>query len=928
MSRIRVFPNPIDPSEVVHLRSNDAVRVFGEIKKKNDKARIYLQPACQQNDVTPTNAVDLASLQMLAKTHDFDIVCEAGAPAVIIAAVSLVLSVGMAVYSYLNMPQASQLEQGSANNELSKRTNVENIGGRIPDIYGCVNAVPNLVSQPILYYDSDGIEREETLMCIGRGDYLIEDIKDGDTFFSTIPGASTSVYASGQSLIDIPQIQIGDQFTEAPLVGKKSEAITGQTMEQPTESVVHTDVEGTMYPQFPNRIYMSSGGLSAKFSVGESVVVDADDVFNKDETLSGSVNIEQAGVLTIGTMQNVLNPNNFNKIQINALIATDATNGIIDLSGVYDVGYISKSGSYVYEVTLLNPAGTNPNWLLLTEDTESNISSILTDNVESINISGSYPAITGISTSFIELEIPPELQAEWSKLQGKSVAETTIEISRPTDNWQGWFYINFKDVQHLIFNFYFPQGMYVTRTDGGIGGFHANYEIQYQELDAENNPMGEPVSSVHNLDKKSESAFGKSERIDLPETYEFGVRVRARKLANYNVPHKTSRVNQMKIKSVFACSPLEKLVYDNVTMVRALTVATDGALSIKERLWNCKATRKINGEPETRFDRIVEAITVDPFIGRRSASSIDLSSTYNEIVSYFGSSKAAEFNYTFDQSNLSYEETIGQIASMVFCNARRQNNKIYFHFEKENPNSALLFNHRNKKPGSETRTEKYVVDNEYDGVEAKWRDANDKWIESTLKIPNDRIVNPKKLELNGVTNKEQAHLLAHRAWNKIQHQRETVVFSAYGEADLVTLNDRIAVTDDTIPDLVKLGVDGYTSGEVLSQSNRVIEVSQPVQLGGGAVIHLQMANRFVETMSVTQGLDEYHLVLERLPILPLVTSGVVNTVYSITLESNKDIEAYLVSEKSPSSSYESQITAINYDPAYYANDKDIINNLI
>lgn len=89
-----------------------------------------------------------------------------------------------------------------------------------------------------------------------------------------------------------------------------------------------------------------------------------------------------------------------------------------------------------------------------------------------------------------------------------------------------------------------------------------------------------------------------------------------------------------------------------------------------------------------------------------------------------------------------------------------------------------------------------------------------------------------------------------------------------------------------------------------------------------------MASKFVETMGVTQGTDEYHLVLERLPILPLVTSGVVNTVYSITLESNKDNEAYLISEKSPSSSYESQITAINYDPAYYANDKDIIKELI
>lgn len=821
MSRIRLFLNPLDPSEVIYLRSDDIVSVFSEIKKKDDRARIYLQPACKQNDVTPTNAIDLASLQILSKTHDFDIVCEAGYAFAAIAA--LVIAVGVGIYTYANMPKANQLEQGSANNELSKRGNVENIGGRIPDIFGCVNAVPNLVSQPILYYDEDGVEREETLMCLGRGEYLIEDIKDGDTYSATIDGLDTSVYAPSQNLTGVPQVQIGNQFIEAPLVGKKSEAITGQTLAEATESVIDTAVEGTMYPVYPNRLYLVGGGLNAKFSVGEAIQISADSLFVDNEVLAGSVNIEKNGIITVGTSKNINNPSNFRTIQINSMLATDATNGIIDLSGVYSVASISKSGAYAYEITLTTPSSINPSWTLLTEDTSGNISSVLTDNVESINISGSYNEITAVTSNFIELAIPASLQSQWNKLQGKNIAQATIEISKSTDNWQGWFYINFKDIEHLIFNFYYPKGVYSVGSNGKTYHHNTAYTLEYQALE-DDSPVGEIFTHSYAEIYKNTSAFGVSRRFDILSKFKDGVRVRVRRDREIQGESKTSRECELKIKSIYACNRLEKLVYDNVTMVRSLTVATDGALSLKERLWNCKATRKINGEPETQFDRIVEAITVDPFIGRRAEESIDLSGVYEEIVDYFGSSKPAEFNYTFDQSNLSYEETISQIASVVFSNARRQNDKVYFQFEKENPNSALLFNHRNKKPGSETRTEKYVIDNEYDGIEAKWRDANDNWIEATLKIPSDQILNPKKLDLVGVTNKEQAHLLAHRAWNKIQHQRETIVFTAYGEADLVTLNDRIAVTDDTIPDLVK-GFNGYASGEVLSQVNRVIEVS-------------------------------------------------------------------------------------------------------
>lgn len=938
MSRLRILKNPLNGGdEVLHIRTDKVLEAFIEVKKKNPKARIYLQPACQQNDVTPANRVDEASLQMLAKKHDFDIVCGAGDALTIFLVVTTVLSAGLAIYTYLNMPDVPQMNQKSGNNELSNRVNRERIKGRVPDPFGTNKCVPDLIAPPILYYKDDGIEVEECLMCLGRGEFEITDIKDGDTFGSTIDGFSTSIYAPSMSLIGTPQIQIGRSFTEAPLIGKKSSAITGQTLPDPTEPVIDTAVEGTMYPQYPNRLYLVGGGLDATFTAGESVVINAEQIGVKDVLLSGSTNVERTGVITIGSPVNIESPNDFKGIQIDTLLIEDTVNGILDLSGRYTVSSISKSGSYAYEITLVNPVAVNPNWALMTTDNLANSSNILTNNSKSINISGSYANITSVTSDFIELDIPVELQSEWGKLNGITVNSAVIDLQKYKENWLGWFYINSNEIEKLIFNFYFPKGVFSVGTNGKNYHHNIAYMIDYQEL-RDNQPHG-PVSTFSYAETyKNTSAFGLSKIMDLNGLFAEGVRVRVRRTYEEQGSAKTTRVNELKLKSVYACSYLKKLVYPDVTLVRSQTVATDGALSVKERQWNCIGTQKLysyaSGErslskqPTSDFADIVTHITLDPLIGRRELADLDVQGIYatsQEIENYFGTPLAAHFNYTFDQGSQSFEEALAQIASCVGSNARREGSQIYFQFEKENPNSSILFNHRNKQPFSETRSEKYGVDRDHDGVEVTWIDPADGWVESIIRLPDEFITNPKKLELSGVTNKYQAHFLAHRAWNKIQYQREMVKFTAYGEADLVSLNDRIAVVDDVVPTLT-------SSGDITYWNGRNITISQPVKLESSRsyTIHLQHLNRSVETMLVTQGADEYSLVLERLPVLPLVVKHEYDEYakYSITLSTEKDSEAFLITEKSHSGPFESEVTAINYDTRYYSNDKDHINNLI
>jgi hypothetical protein len=318
-------------------------------------------------------------------------------------------------------------------------------------------------------------------------------------------------------------------------------------------------------------------------------------------------------------------------------------------------------------------------------------------------------------------------------------------------------------------------------------------------------------------------------------------------------------------------------------------------------------------------------MALDPFIGRFDISEIDVQSLYevsDEMEAYFGTPKACEFNYTFDNKNSSYQEMAFAVAEAVFCTARRENGKHFFTFEKETPNSLILFNHRNIKPESLTKTNLFGAPDEYEGIEFKWRDETDDYAEAVIKLPHDGLANYKTIESNGVTNVIQAHFLAHRAWNKMRFNRKTIELTAYGEADLVTRNDRIAIVDDVFK---MLG-----SGEVESQNNTVLTLDNSVNLeeGESYVIHLQLKDGSVDVINIVNQLDENQVELARIPLMPLVIDKVVNATYSITKASDQESEAYLIQEKSPSATFESGISAIKYDSRYYSNDKDHINNLI
>ncbi|HAY4545207.1 TPA: hypothetical protein JZ953_002348 [Escherichia coli] len=87
-------------------------------------------------------------------------------------------------------------QKDSPNNDLVAQTNEARLYQAIPDIYGKIRAFPDLV-EPSLSEYIDNIKHITEVMCIGIGNYLIEDVKYADTLLSTINGASYEVFNPG-----------------------------------------------------------------------------------------------------------------------------------------------------------------------------------------------------------------------------------------------------------------------------------------------------------------------------------------------------------------------------------------------------------------------------------------------------------------------------------------------------------------------------------------------------------------------------------------------------------------------------------------------------------------------------------------------------------------------------------------------------------
>lgn len=925
MSQLQIYENPLDASTITIEQTDNVLRRFLEIKAKFPQAKIYISIPDQQHDVTPFDKVSTMKLLDASPEDNFHIVCHAGD---LISAVNWVVMkvFGSIVNALVKVPDIKNTDSsGSPNNELTRRENQQRIGQRAADLFGRGKSIPDLVAPSFVYYVNKQ-EVEESLMTPGRGYYQIQDIKDGDTALSTIVGSACSIYDPNTSIIGTPQIQIGESFTENPLVAKLCTATNGQTLQEGTEDITNLDIDFQLTAVYPDRLKSLNPAVDMRdyFQVGNTILLSMLPVGVANVSLSSECVPKSTGELHVIT-NDVLQSLSFKSLVITSLMLET-----LNLAGTYQISSITQVADG-YICNLVDPEIVNSNWSSIVDADEKSafFSGILQNNTDSVDLGGEYPSILAVGINYIDLEVPTTLQPEWDKLQTIPVGQPDIKLKKVVSSWLGWFYIDFNNISELIFNIYLPQGLWLFGWKNKYYHEWAKWTIQYQAT-VKGVPTGPVFQTIDEIVENTRTPFGVSTRIKLSTIFPDGVRFRIKKEPERYAKNVQQRMSDLKLKSVYACSISDKLIYDDVTIVRTKTIGTSEAMSVKNRMLNFIATRKVytyrsgirsaDRIPTSNFADIVCAVTTDEKIGRRDISTLDIANLYavaDAVDAYFG--VPIQFNYTFDNAKMSYEETIAMIANAVFCDARRESNKVFFVFEKPQEIPVLLFNHRNKKPESEKRSTLYGVNKDYDGIKLKWIDPNDSWSESEIKLPDDNVVNPRELEIKGITNYQQAMLLANRALNKLKYQKQSVEFAAYHEADLVTRNDLILVANDVRPLLI-------SSGTVIEQNGLVLYLSQPCVLpvGETCVIHLQLPTKQVDVIQVTQGSNEYEVLLARAPTSMIVLEyegNISASTYLVTTDSQRKRDLCLITEKSGGSS-ETTITAINYTDNYYLNDKD------
>lgn len=582
----------------------------------------------------------------------------------------------------------------------------------------------------------------------------------------------------------------------------------------------------------------------------------------------------------------------------------------------------------------------------------------LTDSTGAVtySLSGNY-TIASVTATTIMLQNPSQINAAWQKLTDNIDFTKPREITLSSESqtlWSDYFYTSARDHTDVLYNIVAPNGLYLTTTDR----WHAlsiGFQVESQVVDNYGNPIEGTLYTKNEVIKARKFDMYPSPghintdndiRRTAAVTYRVSnpylkpgenLRVRYRRTTR-RITHETwSAIQEIRIADLMGIRPLNKSDYDNdATMVITKQLGTAGALSFKDRKFNCLAFRYVRNWRDNdalilskRIDDISYHIGTDPDVGALTIHDFDMAQISAEVdraTNYFGTDQCVQFCYTFDKNNMTAFEMIATVANAGFCRAYEFGNKIRFYFESATDVPVANFTSHNIQPNSYQPSESFGPRNEHDGVVAKWRDPDDA-AEVNLHVPDDQsATNAEEIELVGVRNEIQAYIHARRRDQKNKYARKTIQFVGHDESNIVIEGNRIAVADQFRADIQQ----GEARLLEMVGSDIILTTSNTISIpdDASATIWVQTTAGYVDNIVITAGDKPNQVKLARMPTSPISTdpSAVVRATYQVSINNDHDKSAYIVSEKTPADYMSNQLTAINYDARYYEHDNQYIVN--
>ena len=961
LKKLTIAENILVPDTWIEIETVDVLEELQlHFDKWPEKARLYNGSVCKANDVTPHTQEDIDAIGAMNGPF-FVMVYPEGWETIAYLLIAAIVVAAIALKPKVPVTATRNTQSSSPNNALSGRTNQIRVNGRIPDIYGTVNSTPDMVAVPYTVF-TDHIENEYCFMCVGRGEYefpgTVPRVRDGQTYVSEIEGSTVEIFAPNTSpnTGDAPQLRIGNAITRPVISAVRSKSVNGQVLPATNENTdKYNNLVRFVYPNLIKGITGHDIDFTVNYAPGGSLYVFTSTItltnggggYDFSQLLQGAFNVrfnidgrvQFSTVSDLGTFGRMVGFEGYGYMEISEALVTDGVN-TVQLAGKYlatgsgdtmqlisasdanadflDIGSFALGGWTPYTDVLI----TQPGFLYF-------------------QFTGEYQ-ITGVTPLQMVLDKPARVNGNWAWL-GSGInlnhgdesygrdGDTVLMGENSGSNWVGPFTFDVPTMTEFIANIVAVQGMY---KDNGTAQLSTSVDVQFgaTPVDFDGDELGpEEIFSVtvegstNKQDQRAATLFATTAQTSR-------YKIRARRTTPKDITFDGRVTDEVKWRDLYASSPVGNIHFGDCTTVHTLTQATTAALAVSERQINMLVTRKIplwlggtSFSANTATNDAAEIfcrIAIDSKLGRRAVSEVNFTqifATLQEIKDYFGTDDASEFSYTFDNDNMSPEEMLSLVAAAVFCTANRRGNVLEWKFEKKTDDSVLLFNHRNKVPGTENRTASFGNIDDNDGIEYEYVSPIDDAV-VTIYIPEDQsAVKPRKVESIGVRLESQAFLHAYREYNRLLYRSRAVEFEALQEADILSLNDRVLIADNTRPDI--------QDGQIEDQNGLILTLSQPAKFKFGVdyLIFLQYPSGVIEPIACTE-VDAYNVLLGATPTEPLSydDESAVKTTYLLIEAKDEKRNAFLITEKDypDAGNFRARLTAINYDERYYQNDQD------
>lgn len=752
--------------------------------------------------------------------------------------------------------------QQSPNNSLEQRSNTPRVNQRVNDIFGDERCTFDLLSVPDSEF-VDNKEFESFYAGIGRGRYDILDFRDGATPLSSIQGAAASVFGpfTSPNSGDSPVYTVGGGVHGRLMTAARVNSVDGQSLVAPNQEAVSfagatatTDGVITMPGDF-------TGDLSTIFDAGDILTLtdawfleDAPDPAPAGEYLARGV---------AGDYQ-----------------ATSVTSNTIGLE-------VTGVANWAFAGMLHSTLG---------------YASII-------------PGV-GISEGDTVTLTPSGIFSSVYKQEAQVSNQGTLAV--------GPFVVLDTGVGVFRYNLVAPNGLYVD--DGTVYPMTMYLELTIERLDSSGAPTGD-VAPPYNiiLTGSQRDTVAKTTNIDNPFPG-WGTRHTMRRLTSRPSTEGRNVSDEVKWRDFFTFRDDVPAQFGDITTAYVRIRATDSALRVKERVANARVVRLIPelGQawdtmlyPLKDFASIASAIARDPRIGRLPATAFDeqvWGLERDRLIAYFGDNGMVECAHTFDDTNITFEESIQLVASACFCQAYRQGSVVRALADLPQSVSTALYCHRNKHPGSDKRSRRFTSEKRQDGVGLSYKSRTTDAMETyTIGIDGAAPSNAKEIEVQGIRTLKQAVIHARRRVNRLKYQRITVEFDALSEARLLVPTSRIDVVNNTLH--------GTMDGEVTGQEGLVLKVSQQVSMT--SVPHSVILTRqdgSVESIPVVAASGR-ELTLSRVPS-ETVYSGYLKarTRFAFGPDADGDKLAIRVESVQPDSIDKIRVQGVNYSDGYFEGD--------